>query len=254
MDITWIRVHTKAEANAVEPFVCIFGYGSLMDTRSAQATMPNARNFRPAVLFNYQRVFSLVSIAAIRNGNSRRDTLEMAALAIRPHAGACVKGVAFDIPGGEFEAYKEREHRYHAMQVMADELPPAAVDGAPGSKVTCWTVVEQTDDAYRAKMTGGDAEWQQRVGQYYNDGPLWGRDDIFPLRGYLADVVLAAHSCGDASWLVNLLDGCLLADGVTTVREYLTAVGQERFPSLVHLLPRPSAIAVAPVARDSHDS
>jgi len=232
-------------------FVCIFGYGSLMDTGSAQATMPSARNFRPAVLFDYQRVFSLVSIAGIRSGNSRRDTLEMAALAIRPCAGACVKGVAFDIPGGEFEAYKEREHRYHAVQVMADELPLAA---AGASKFTCWTVVEQTDDAYRAKMTGGDAEWQQRVGQYYNDGPLWGRNDILPLRGYLADVVLAARSCGDASWLGNLLDGCLLADGVTTVREYLHAVGQERFPSLVPLLSLPDAIAVAPVARESHES
>ena len=103
-------------------------------------------------------------------------------------------------------------------------------------------------------MTGGDAEWQQRVGQHYNDGLLWGRNDILPLRGYLADVVLAAHSCGDASWLGNLLDGCLLADGVTTVREYLHVVGQERFPSLVPLLSLPDAIAVAPVARDSHDS
>jgi hypothetical protein len=55
-------------------------------------------------------------------------------------------------------------------------------------------------------------------------------------------------------WLGNLLDGCLLADGVTTVREYLHAVGQERFPSLVPLLSLPDAIAVAPVARDSHDS
>ena len=137
------------------------------------------------------------------------------------------------------------------MQFMVGELPPA-VDGA--SKFTCWTVVEQTDDAYRAKMTGGDAEWQQRVGQHYNDGPLWGRNDILPLRGYLADVVLAARSCGDASWLGNLLDGCLLADGVTTVREYLHAVGQERFPSLVPLLSLPDAIAVAPVARESHES
>ena len=116
-----------------------------MDIRSAQATMPSARNFRPAVLSNYQRVFSLVSIAGIRSGSSRRDTLEMAALAIRPRAGACVKGVAFDIPDGEFDAYKEREHRYHAVQVMADEFP-LAVDGS--SRVACWTVVEQTDDAY----------------------------------------------------------------------------------------------------------
>jgi hypothetical protein len=34
---------------------------------------------RPAVLPNYQRVFSLVSIAGIRDGEIRRGTLEMAA-------------------------------------------------------------------------------------------------------------------------------------------------------------------------------
>jgi len=103
-------------------------------------------------------------------------------------------------------------------------------------------------------MTGGEAEWQQRVGQYYNDGALWGRSDILPLRDYLADVVLAAHTCGDASWLQNVLDECVLADGGTTVREYVHAFGRERFPSLLHLLSLPDADAVAPVARESHSS
>jgi len=215
----------------------------LMDVSSAQATMPSAQNFRPAVLPNYQRVFSLVSIAGIRSGSSRRDTLEMAALAIRPCADSCVKGVAFEIPATEFEAYKEREHRYHAVEV---EVLDYALSAHDASKTSCFTVVEQTDDAYRAKMPGGAAEWQQRVGQYYDGAQLWGRRDILPMRGYLADVVLAARACGDASWLQNLLDRCLLADGVTTVRSYLIAFGQERFPSLLHLLSSHESIAAMP--------
>jgi hypothetical protein len=169
----------------------------------------------------------------------------MAALAIRPHVGASVKGVVFEIPTDELEAYKEREHRYHAIQVLVDDHCP------------CWTVVEQTDDAYRANMAGSAAEWEHRIGQYYSDGPLWGRNDILPLRKYLTDVVLAAHTCGDASWLSNLLDGCLLADGITTVRAYVQATGAERFPSLIPLLASASSATSdvpAPVALPHHQT
>jgi len=154
------------------------------------------------------------------------------ALAIRPCQDACVKGVAFDIPEDELDAYLEREHRYNAIQVECNVVEPS-------SKLLCWTVVEQTDDEYLARrLDGSQEEWNRRVGQYYKGAALWGRKDILPLRTYLTDVVLAASTCGDGSWLVNLLDDCVLANEVTTIREYLLEHSEERFssPSLKALL------------------
>ena len=213
----------------------IFGYGSLMSIASTLRTMPNAHSFRPAVLDGYGRIFSLVSISGCRSGAANWETKEVGALAIRScgssspsstrgSSGSKVYGCVFDIPEGELASYLEREHRYKPIQVDA-WVHETAVDGgvslAAGSmkKVPCWTVVEQSDEEYAATMSA--EEWQERVGQYYNTGPLWGRKDVLPMRDYLASCVHAAWELGGELWLKNLLDEATLADGNTSIRSYV---------------------------------
>ena len=89
-----------------------------------------------------------------------------------------------------------------------------------------WTVVENTDEKYRASMA--PEEWEERIGQYYS-GTLWGRTEIKPMRKYLTSCVSSALMLGGQIWLDSMLDS-YLADG-TTVREYVRA-HPERFTGL----------------------
>lgn len=87
---------------AVIPKTTIFGYGSLLNAASTALTCATSSNRRIGVLHGYQRVFSLVSISALRADPTSIDSLQIAALAIHP-ADAFVVGVLFDIDEAELE-------------------------------------------------------------------------------------------------------------------------------------------------------
>ena len=101
-------------------------------------------------------------------------------------------------------------------------------------------------------------EKYERIEQYYN-GSLWSRTDIVPLRQYLVNCVIAANAIDELLEtcqnkdkdkedvkisnietsntaarqrivLKNLMDECFLADGSTTIRQYMKN-NAERFPS-----------------------
>lgn len=194
--------------------VIIFGYGSLMDERSAASTMPTAVNFRRGTLTGYQRVFGLVSISGIKTKRANVETNEIAALSVVPVEGSSVHGVLFEIPTHELGAYLEREHRYKTIEV--DILEWNGLDDCntnTSRNVKAWTVVSQTDDDYRTKC-GSVEEYHTRAGQYYS-GSLWTRDDIFPMPKYLVSVLLAAYTLGKSGYLTHLLDDTLCANGST---------------------------------------
>lgn len=209
--------------------VTIFGYGSLMNQYSASVTMPSACNFRAAVLHDYARVFSLVSLSGIRTGKVNLDTKEVAALAIRPVADSCVKGCLFDVPEAQLEEYMMREHRYKAIKISANILDTTS--NTYSTTTDAWTVVEQTDDDYLKKLGGLD-EWHRVVGQYY-DGSLWERKDILPMRHYLIMCLKATYDLGGEIWLRNFLDEGYLADGSTTIRTYLLS-NQDIYSEIVY--------------------
>ena len=212
----------------------IFGYGSLMTYSSVLKTMPSASNHRSAsTLAGFERIFNLVSISGIRNGQANHDTRELAALAMRrskEEDGALpeVRGVVFEIPESEFDDYCEREHRYNVKKID--------VEDAFCNTVSCWTVLERTDENYRASMS--EIEYHERVGQYYDSGPLWGDTSVLPLRQYLINCIEAAAELDkelelySLPTLSNLLDGATLADGVTSIREYVQN-NTDRFPESV---------------------
>jgi len=242
----------------------IFGYGSLMNYKSVLKTMPNAVNHRYGSLPGYQRVFSLISVGRIKAGLANWETMEVAALAIRPAApdspDAVVRGCIFEIPQDELEALREREHRYKIEQldIIDHSKPLQKHSGEPGM-TRCYAVLEQSSEAYLATMTA--EEYDARVGKIYPRTPttgfaavacgeLWGRLDIKPLRAYLTMCLQAAIAVDEqsaeqgcehdqhmdmhmdmhmpTSFAANFLDQGHLADG-TSVREYM-CMFSERFP------------------------
>ncbi len=229
----------------------VFGYGSLVDEKSAKRTMPSARNFRRAVLLDYMRVFSIVSISGLKLGKARPETNEVAALAVKSQPGGMVPGFLFEISSEDLALYLEREHRYRQERVsvrVLDNLEkwdgqcPTLLDvtSAPSTEnISCWTVVEQTDDEYLMSMPGGAAEWHERVGQYYG-GRVWGRTDIYPMQPYMEHVVLTLLAGLEvdrvlaALWLQCFLCDTRLSDG-TTVSLYL-ASHSTQFQSLLSQL------------------
>jgi cation transport regulator ChaC len=187
---------------SVDHLVSIFGYGSLMDNFSARRTMPRAKNFQPAILRGFERVYNLFSIGGVKDGSSNMDTSEVAALAIRETSldSSFVFGCIFDIPESELGSYLEREHRYKAIEI--DVSVPIVCDinssSSPSRIQRAWTVVQQTDEEYRALMS--TEEYHDRVLRFYK-GKLWGRPDILPKRAYSNAVIAAAHKLGGKLWV-----------------------------------------------------
>lgn len=214
------------EVGGTPGVVTVFGYGSLMDWRSAQKTMPNAGRFRPGRLEGYRRVFSLVSVYQCKSGRANWTTKEVAALAARRHRrrrasgeggiGTEEEGIIgclFDIPAGELPSYFKREARYRFLRAPVTELEAA---GAPVT-TEAWVCVEGDDASYRATFNGDDELYTTAVGQWY-DGVLWGRPDILPGRPYLRACLRAARNGGCFD---NFVDTTFLADGVTSIRSYI---------------------------------
>ena len=199
-----------------------------MTYSSVLKTMPNAIGHRGGVLPSFERVFSLVSISGIKSGEANFDTMEVAALGVRPSSqDKEVRGVLFDIPEDEFSAFVEREHRYKVVKLPVID---ANMTSSDTQCTEAWVVTEQTDDEYKSTMN--IEEYEERVGRYYK-GQLWGRSDLKPMRKYLSNCIIAADAVdrelGSAnnSHLINLMDMTYLSDG-WTIREYVTAYS-ERF-------------------------
>lgn len=83
-----------------------------MSPQSVQKTMPSFVNLRPSILQNYCRFYELISISSIRNNKANWESLEVAALSIKPFQEKSVYGCLFEIPEEELGPYLEREHRY----------------------------------------------------------------------------------------------------------------------------------------------
>lgn len=198
----------------------IFGYGSLMDVQSCRQTLPTAQNFRRGELPGYRRSYNLVSIGRIKSGEADLRTMEVAALSIGACASCAVLGCLFEIPPDELGPYLTREHRYKALQLQVRDLSTC------GGYVLAWTVLEQTDDDYVAKLLREGLDWEETIGRYYK-GQLWGRADVLPLRKYMIMCVLAACSLGGTEFVDNMLDGTVLADGVTPLRTHVQRLLRE---------------------------
>lgn len=196
----------------------IIGFGSLLSERSARSTTPSLTNYRLVTVPGYRRIFNKAGIVFVHRFGASPDDRAIASCATRHDGTTTLICCAFDIPAAEFAALDEREHRYRWADVDF-----VTRRGGRGRGLMC---TESTDEAYRVKC-GSAEDYERRVGQYYR-GKIW-RDDLLPFPMYLDFCLDAARGHG-AEVAENFLDTSYIADGVTSIRQYMA--GRERLSSL----------------------
>ena len=228
--------------------ITIIGYGSLLSERSARRTFPTLSHFRIGRLRGFKRIFNLVSVSLLRFHKVDPSSLELASVAARPLTADETDMLppmivsAFEVPRSELPGYFEREDRYSYCDAVfhpvtstdtdigsSQSTSGAAAAGCCSSLVNCCGAVrspsccsgllcvEFTDEAYRARCQSNDC-YMEKVGQYYS-GKLW-RDDILPARVYASFVLQSVYDLGPECY-DNFLDTSFLADGRTSIRQYL---------------------------------
>ncbi|WP_020682176.1 gamma-glutamylcyclotransferase family protein [Marinobacterium rhizophilum] len=193
--------------------ITVLGYGSLLSQRSALETVPSLTGFRRVRVPGYRRIFNKVGVVFFSRHGADPASLEIASCSTQAMPGSEIICSAFEVPEADFPALYEREHRFRWIEAEAlDET---------GSRCRGRICTGSNDMDYRLNKCVTPEEYHRRVGQYYG-GSLW-RDDILPYRRYLAFCLEAAASQGQAV-LDNFMDSSFLADGHTSIREYLSAL------------------------------
>ena len=158
------------------------------------------------------RVFNLVSIINIRRGLATGRRL--ATCTARPRPGCSLSVCVFEVPLEELEPLAMREARLRLAPVRVEKL--GGDDEAATAALLC---LESSDDEYRERWCGADADaYHEQVGQYY-DGRLY-RDDCLPVPSYLIRCMRAHAAAGTVG---NFLDASFLGDGRTTLRAHAQA-------------------------------
>lgn len=191
--------------------ISVVGFGSLLSERSARDTVPGLKNYRLVRVDGYRRIFNKVGILFIAGHGQAPDSLEVSSCSTEACADTSIIVAQFDCPVDQFGELYEREHRYRWIQVEAIGL-----DGAPQPPARMCT--GYSDLEYRLNKCVTDEEYHDRVGRHY-EGPIW-RDDILPFPRYLKFCLVSAAAHGDGV-LDNFLDTSFLADGRTSIRDYL---------------------------------
>jgi len=191
--------------------ISVVGFGSLLSERSARDTVPGLANYRLVQVPGYRRIFNKVGIVFIAGHGQPADSLEVSSCSTEPCKNTRITVARFDCPVEQFTELYEREHRYRWV-----EVEPVGLDGSPQPPARMCT--RYSDLEYRLNKCVTDEEYHERVGRYYQ-GPIW-RDDILPFPRYLKFCLVSAAAHGSAV-LDNFLDTSFLADGNTSVRQYL---------------------------------
>ena len=187
----------------------VVGYGSLLSEASARRTAPSLTDFRIVRVHGYVRLFNKASLVwAERLGEE--GGLDVAVLAARERSEASFLGTAFTVDDDDFARLFEREHHYRWVDAACEER-----DGTRSTGRMC---AEWTEEEYRRQRCASDEEYERRVGARF-DGRLW-RDDIQPCPPYL-DLCLDAARAHGAEVEADFLETTFLADGVTTIGEWL---------------------------------
>ncbi|MFT5196695.1 MAG: hypothetical protein ACI85U_003731 [Candidatus Promineifilaceae bacterium] len=190
--------------------VQIVGYGSLLLEESARKSAPGLTGFRLVRVPNYIRIFNKVGIVFHTRRAIAPADVRRASCATRWREGAEIVCTTFECPADELPNLFEREHRFRWIDVEFQEM-----DGRTGTGKMC---TEWTDEAYRANRIKDEADYFNRVGQFYQ-GKLW-RDDILPFPEYLKLCLAASHSHSE-ELATQFVQSSYLADGRTTIESYL---------------------------------
>jgi len=189
--------------------ISIVGYGSLLSEASARETVPHLSDFRLTRVAGYKRIFNKVGIIFVRRDGMDEGARLIASCATRRDPAHTIICSLFEVDEAGFEELREREHRLRWTEVDC-----TTGDGI----VRGHMCTEYNDSDYRLNKCISAGDYHRRVGQYYS-GKIW-RDDILPYPPYLKHCLHAAQGHGDAV-LYNYLETTFLADGVTTIGDYI---------------------------------
>ncbi|GGK54817.1 gamma-glutamylcyclotransferase [Amphritea balenae] len=190
--------------------ISVVGYGSLLSEASARQTIPNLQNFRLVRVPGFRRIFNKVGIVFLSRHNAAPDSLYLASCSTEAVTGSEIICSQFECSAEDFVELYEREHRFRWI-----EVDTVMFNGEAGLGRMC---TGYDDLEYRLNKCITPQEYEVRVGRYYT-GRIW-RDDILPFPRYLAFCLQAAESQG-ADVLDNFMDSSYLADGLTSIRDYL---------------------------------
>lgn len=98
-----------------------FGYGSLINTESLLATVPDARNVRPGYIKGFRRDFSIWDPIGWTQTNLDVAGEPFCGLDVMRESNqeARVNGVVFELSEGSLSALIEREREYEVIQTLA---------------------------------------------------------------------------------------------------------------------------------------
>jgi len=190
--------------------ISVVGYGSLLSEASARETVPDLVNFRLVEVPGYRRIFNKVGIVFFRDYDVPEQSLEIASCSTEEAPESAMICSQFEVTEEAFQALYEREHRFRWIEVETIDMRGKA---GLGRMCSGWN-----DRDYRLNKCVTDSEYQRRVGQFYR-GAIW-RDDILPFSPYLVFCLQSADMAG-AEVLGNFMDTTFLADGLTSIRQYL---------------------------------
>ena len=192
----------------------------------------------------YRRVFAHACDIFFERGIARPETGEISSLSVEEQPNSELIVTLFEIEASpeSIQAFIQREHEFRFVAVKARPLQSNnngnGIQQQDGSNLTlderaAVICARNTDENYRQRRCP-DEEWQRRYGKH-GLTTLW-RDDVLPCRVYLRHCALAAAKLGpDVE--SDFLDGTVLADRQTTIREWLT-----KNPEILEELPPPSLI------------
>lgn len=211
--------------------VTICGIGSLLSEKSALLTTQNVKNFRKGRIYGFIRCFNLVGISCIINNYANLSTGEIATVSAVPTQNMEDELLVtlFEIDEKDWPKFFEREHRYNHVLVDYYDYHTKEKMGK------CYLCCQSTDEEYKTKRCKDLNEYYERVGKYWK-GRLWYTYpqccnlpeccNILPVRKYLNYCLDAAFKLGE-DYGNNFLDKTFLADGKTSIREYIQKNPQE---------------------------
>lgn len=99
----------------------IFGYGSLINIKSLQATVPGATEVKPAYIKGHRREYSKLDPIGWRSHHTELSGIAYCALDVVPHTDtdSIVNGVIFNVDELELEALIKREEGYKIIRTPA---------------------------------------------------------------------------------------------------------------------------------------
>jgi len=204
----------------------VVGFGSLLSKKSALSTFKRIRNFRPAFVKGYRRVFRHSPAIFLQWGVGDMETKELSSLSCEKSDSTTLGVAVFELHNSELDDFYRREDEYDIISVDYEDF-----QGETGKGLFC--------------LTGSDESMKKKFGEDYFQKEYIQRglttcwhwtEPIYPCRCYLRHCLLAAQKL-HVDIYNSFLEDTFLWDRKTTIKTWL-----ESNPTLIDE-PAPAIVA-----------